>query len=176
MEIKGKRLGVMILALGITVVLLTFGRTFYQEDFIEKPLVKVLQNNKDIKQVQVLTAKKNMKIVVELDWTQQLPQIYTVLEEQVEEALGDKPYDLILKDRRSEELVRIFNEINIYLQEAMSRGNFAEMDGAIKTYLHEQSDVKYQMNVDTKYVYVSLKKGEFFLYEILPRLGDECRQ
>ncbi len=170
-EIKGKRLGVMILALVVTVALLTFGKTVYQENFIAKPLAEVLKNNKDVKQIQVLTTKKQLEVVVELDWTEQLPQIHTALERQVEAQLGDKSYELILKDSRGEELVPIFNGINIYLQEAMSRGNFAEMDGAIKTYMNEQSGVSYQMNVDMKYVYVSLKKGEHFLYEILPRSG-----
>ncbi|SMB97173.1 hypothetical protein SAMN00808754_1779 [Thermanaeromonas toyohensis ToBE] len=162
---QGWRLHYVILACFLSLTLLGGGHLLYQRFLWEKSLEKRLQS---IPQVEGVTLKREKdRIEVELGPTPDLKQTYLQVEEALRDFYRQNPPQLVIRDRRSASLVKVWEEAQFVVYEAAVRGTFTDMAREVEEKARIRG-AEARLAVDGKRIYVALYKDSYFLYEIIP--------
>ncbi len=171
MKIKNTQIFKCFIAFIITLFILLVGQILWQNHAINKPLEKSLQSIDGVKNI---VWNKNSKIVeavqieVTLGDVTNIQKTYKEIDQKTHEVLGSKPYRIIIKDNRTLELENLYDDINSYVQKAISDGDFPLL--AQKTEdIAKQVAVNAKVFVDEQYVYVQLNKEDTSLYMLTLR-------
>jgi hypothetical protein len=97
---------------------------------------------------------------------------YRELDDSLKKVLGEKEYKIELVDNRDQQLENIYYHSQFAVYEAMARGNYREMEQYIS---RQAAGLGAQANVfmDQEAIYVQIKHGNYYLYEIIPVKSPE---
>ncbi|MEW6398371.1 MAG: hypothetical protein AB1503_04270 [Bacillota bacterium] len=98
-----------------------------------------------------------------------LPEFYASLHRQLQEALGNHPFALRVEDRRDATLQEAMRVMRLYIEEALVSGRFSWANDTVREIAARQGLEWARMGVDAGYVYVELRHGTAYLYEVIPR-------
>jgi hypothetical protein len=98
-----------------------------------------------------------------------LPALYTALKFRLRATLGNRPFELRVEDRRDETLREAWRVMRLYIEEALLTGRFAWADSMMKEIAAHHGLDWARMGVDGEHVYVELRHGTAYLYEVIPR-------
>lgn len=166
MQIKGLKVGLIAIVCTIVLGLLVGGTYLYNKLIIEKPLFKLYDNITEVKNFKIQKKGQNFEIIIELKETNNFQQTYRQLEEGTTKILADKPFNIVIKDKRSKELEEVFGDSQLLIYESLVRGNFSEMAQKIKDSTLEKN-VEAKVGIDRENIFIQMKKEDKYLYEII---------
>jgi len=171
MKIKNMRILKCFLAFIFTLFMLLVGQILWQNYAVNMPLEKSLQSIDGVKNI---VWNKNSRIAepiqieVSLGSVSNIQKTYKEIYQKTGEVLGTKSYNITIKDYRTPELENLYNDINNYVQKAISDGDFPLL--AKKTEdIAGQVGVNAEVFVDEQHVYVQLIKEDTSLYMVALR-------
>ena len=155
----------LILSFIITFSLLSIGYYSYQYFYLTKPLNEYVNNNLDISSEDVIIDRKNKDIIISLN-TNSLKKHYTNIDNIIDKYYNSNQYNIIFKDNRNEQLETNYNKISFDLYEAIETKQYTMFDDII-----DKATIPNSINIemDENYIYLNIKNGEHYLYELLPR-------
>ncbi|HHX75339.1 MAG TPA: hypothetical protein GX699_10600 [Firmicutes bacterium] len=159
---------VAVLAFIFTLGIATGVVLLRQRQMIEAPLLKRIGELEHVRQVR-LEEDGEKVIIVTLEYVSNLQETYRQLHTVITEMLGEENYRLELVDARNTTLEDAYFAVHLELYEGEQRGNFVAAGAAINTKLAVLDLDHYRFAVDGKYLYLQLKKGDAWLYEIVER-------
>lgn len=102
-----------------------------------------------------------------------LPELYTSLHRQLEAVLGSRAFTLRVQDRRDATLQEAMRTMRLYLEEALVNGRFSWADQMVREIATRRGLDWARVSVDSDYVYVELRHGPAYLYEVVRRSGTQ---
>ena len=166
MQFKGVKVWLIVLACLVTLGLLIGGNYYYKKLKIDQPLFKLYNHITEVKKFEIKEELKSIEILLTLEKTQNLKNLYQEIEEGTGSVMGPRPFKLTIKDNRSKELEGIFDNNQLIIYEAFMKGNFTEMATNFKQSAEVQ-DAEVSIFMDNKKIYIQLSKGEHYLYEVI---------
>lgn len=168
MQIKGFRVIVIATAIIVTLALL-FGIKYVNERFnIEKPLFKMYSETKLVLKPSIDKEGDTTTITLTLKKTDNLYSAYQDIKSDTEKVLGDKKFQIKILDKRSPELEEAYRDSQFVVYEALAKGNYTSIPAEVARYAAAKG-AKAKVYIDGENIYVSLYKGDNYLYEIISR-------
>ncbi|MGB9867229.1 MAG: hypothetical protein ACPLPR_04900 [Bacillota bacterium] len=168
MKIDVKRVGIYALSFGITLIA-AFGVTaMLSRITVSRPLARAYSQLGFVREFHMVTTSEGTHITVSVAPLEDLQLSYDQLYTSTAQVLGHAKFTLAIRDNRDDQLKRLFDDISLYIHEAIITGRFAEMCATAQAKCAEAA-VECRIVVDSQRVYVSLTKDASYLYEIIPR-------
>lgn len=168
MQIKGLRIPFILLSAIISLGLLTGAQWAYKEFTVERPLLEKISDLSWVESAEFTEDSKLSKLEVRLSSDIGLSDVVTELKGIIASNY-DRQVELHLIDRRNEELTAILTASRFYIYEALAKGNYTEMHANLEKLLESSNLDKWELTMDSQYLYLALHKGSNYLYEIIPR-------
>jgi hypothetical protein len=167
MQWHGLRIHIVLLALLVGLVVFFGARWLYNKFSFEEPLAAALKKSKAVASFEI-EHNQPVKILVNLNPTENLKETYQELYQQAQSVLGDRKFLLKLADNRNEKLKHVFYYSQFAVYEAIKLGNYMDM---IKFIEEESRKVGATSSVflDQDNIYIQLHLDNYYLYEIIPR-------
>ncbi len=166
------RLDVVVLTF-IVVSILAFGGQFAFYRFqVEQPTVKALKTIPGVKTARLERDAAGQRIVkVRLEAVPDFPRVYDLIVATAARRLGGGLAGIVIEDGRDDELVKTYNRMNLAVEEGIATGRFTEMASALESVARKDGLGGFDVWVDEGHVYLSLKKGNHWLYQAVGRFG-----
>jgi hypothetical protein len=171
MNLHQIRWPVVLLALAVSLGGL-FGAGFLlKSQTVDQPLHEMLARAPQVESYTVVRSDDRQTITVRLKEAADLKKAYGDLDQEVRKILKAVPYEIKVEDRRTPELEQAAQRLDLYVQEALATGQFATMAERIEA---EAAKVgaRASVAVDGQRVYVSIRKGDGYLYEVVQRTTE----
>lgn len=169
MEIQGVRIPIVVLILAVGLGMLFGLQQVYKYSQVEQPLSHFYSTLEDVTRYRVDELGNRMVVNVTLGPVANLRETYKQLEEGTKNVLDVYPFELRIKDNRDSRLVSDFYNLHYVLQEGMATGRFTEMSAAFEDVAQGLGLDEARVFVDTDRLYVQIRRGKHFLYELMPR-------
>lgn len=169
MQIQGVRipLVLMFFALGLA-ALLGLGQ-LYRYSRVDQPLIKFYKARSDVRDFKVSAREGHIELTVKLGPVANLRETYTALEKGTQEILDAQPFAIRIQDNRNDRLVDDYYKLHLTLQEGLATGQFSDMATRLQEQAKRLGLDEAKVFLDTQYLYVQLRRGNHYLYELLPR-------
>lgn len=174
MKYKGYRVEVVTAVALLTVAVLLGGHLAYIRLFVEKPLLRSLEQIAGVEKVRLSQADDRYVVTLELARVNDLAQVYRRAEELSRESLGPGNFLLKVADKRNPALENLYYRVHYYVEEALAQGNFSVAAEKIAA-AAKSAGVKERFYVDEDHVYLELVQGENYLYEVRSRVTSPGR-
>lgn len=171
MQWNGFKIPIIILALIVGLGGLWGGHWLFNRYNYERPLTKLLDENKDIDYYQIEDQQTVMQLEVKLIKVDNLQESYNKLFDSIKYVVGRREFKLILKDDRDPTLENIYYHARLAAYESLKRGNFLEMESYISK-LSTRQGSRSRITVDENYLFIQIEHDNHYLYEIIPRDKD----
>ncbi|MHB8171636.1 MAG: hypothetical protein ACYDG6_08850 [Thermincolia bacterium] len=168
MDYKNIRITIVVVAIIVVLALLLGGQMIYKRYNIEQPLFKVYSKTKAVQDADIINRNGKVKVVLALGPTVNFQKTYRELMEETVVVLGERPFELRIKDNRDQVLERLLIDTEPVIYEAVSKGNFTWMKWEI-TRAAGAAGAEAQVFIDGERIYVSFMKGRHVLYEVIQR-------
>lgn len=168
MPVQGIRLPVVILSALLGLFFLFGAQRAYQFSRVDQPLAQFFRSRGEVAAFAVRPGEGELRVEVTLRPVANLRESYLPLEEGVRDILGGRPFRLVVRDRRDQALVAQFYRLHYLLQEAVATGRFTVLEGALAEARRAGLD-EARVFVDERFLYVQLRRGDRYLYELIPR-------
>lgn len=165
---QGFRIHVILLSLVVGLGIFFGVRFLYNKFGTDVPLAEALSASKAVQSFTVERERPVMRIVVEVAPTANLKETYRDLYGLISNVLGNRRFELKIKDNRDEGLQRAFYYAQFAVYEANKLGNYREMVKIIEEEAAKEG-AKATVSMDGESIYVQLEKNGRYLYEIIPR-------
>lgn len=164
----------VLLALLVTLSVLSGSYMLYRRFWVTRPIELLLKSDPDVEEVRVERGEQGVVVKVRMRPVKDLALSYARLEEVLTSRLGDSGYRLVLEDRRDEELQEAYHAIHFFIAEAAQRGNFSEMADRVERTLEPMGLGSYRVTVTGKAIFVEIYSPDHsrYLYEIVPRFPE----
>lgn len=174
MSFPGLRWVHVILALLVTLSVLSGSYMLYRRFWVTRPIELLLKSDPDVEEVRIERGEQGIVVRVRMRPVKDLAVSYARLEEVLASRLGDSGYRLVLEDRRDEELEEAYHAIHFFIAEAAQRGNFSEMADRVEKTLGAMGLGAYRVTVTGKAIFVQIYSSDRsrYLYEIVSRLPE----
>ncbi|MEW5761730.1 MAG: hypothetical protein AB1776_00845 [Bacillota bacterium] len=161
------RFKVILASLLATLAVLFGGQWLYLKYSLQQPLREIMAADSITYRVE---DGATLKVYVRLKKPSDLMHEYRELDEKLRSALRDRPYQLIVEDRRSAALNEAFYRSQFAIYTAIAGGNFENMAEKVK---ENAAAVGAQARVwlDGQHVYVYMWKDDRYLVEVIPRVA-----
>lgn len=158
----------ILVTLSITMSLLFGGWELYRNFGLVAPLEDQLQAHESVQEFETVVNGRSRAVKITLKQVDDLQGTYEGLEQTVHESMGEY-VNIQVQDTRdkNENLQDIFRSIQPTLYAGIAKGDYPEMIAAAEASA-EAAGVTGQISMNDKYVFVTLEKGDHYLYEILP--------
>jgi len=162
---KKIKLSYLLLSFITTLSILFIGFYSYQYVYFTKPLNEYINQNLDISSEDVIIDHKEKNITISLK-TNSLKKHYNDIQNVIDRYYNSDQYKIIIKDNRNQQLETTYNKISFDLYEAIETKQYTKFDDII-----DNASIPNSINIemDEKYIYLNIKNGEHYLYELLPR-------
>lgn len=167
MQWNGFKIPIIIMALIVGLGGLWGGQWLFNRYNYERPLTKVLDENKDIDYYQIENQQPVMQLEVKLKKVDNFMESYNKLYDSIKYVVGRREFKLILKDDRDPTLENINYHVRLAAYESLKRGNFLEMESYISKVANRQGS-RARITVDENYLFIQLEHDNHYLYEIIP--------
>lgn len=162
----------VVAAVMIVTLAALFGAGFLlKNQTVEQPLQMLYAGSPAVESYEVERMSDGYEITVKLKETPDLAAAYQDLHKQTQKIMKEVPFQLKLEDKRSPELEQAFSRINLFVQEALATGHFAEMADRVEEEA-AKAGLTARFNVDESRVYVQLHDKDAFLYSVSQRTPD----
>lgn len=168
MKFKGIRIYIVLASIAATLAVLLTIQFIHQKYNIEKPLFKLYSQTKLVKGVKIQEKEKTVKVILEVEKTENLRNAYRELTSYTEQVMGNTEFDIELRDNRTRELEEAYYQSQFVIYEALAKGDFTKMADVIRLNA-EKVGAQARVFIDRDYIYVQFVKGKHYLYEIVPR-------
>jgi len=135
---------------------------------VDQPLQQALAGVDGLASYQLQRVGGKQEISVRLAPAADLKETYTAVDQQVQQILQTAPYLIRVEDQRSEDFARVANRLDLFVQEGVSTGQFAEMAERVEAEAVSLG-AEAQVAVDGERVYLSLRKGDDYLHSVVER-------
>lgn len=135
---------------------------------VDEPLKALYQSSGAVASFTMVSGRTGRVIDVKLHKVPDLAAVYKELDNKTSKLLGDTPYTIRIEDNRTEAEEAVWRRLNLYVQEALMTGNFAEMADRVEAEAANHQMVA-RVSVDSEHVYIQLEQGDAVLYEVLGR-------
>lgn len=169
MEIQGVRIPIVVLALAAGLALLLGLQQVYKYSRVDQPLSHFYSTRKEVARVRVDELGNRVVVRVTLGSVANLRETYKGLEEGTRNVLEFYPFELKITDKRDARLVDDFYKLHYILEEGLATGRFTEMSAAFRDAAQGLGLDEARVFVDGDRLYVQLRRGDRYLYELLPR-------
>lgn len=169
MNFNGLRWPVVIAVILITFGLLLAGMKLYQLQSVDRPLFKLYQDVKEVKDVQIKKLGDETIVLVYLNRVDNLQSTYGRIHELARGVLERNKFRVELIDNRTPLLEQVYYRIQYSLQEANANGNFTDMAREIEAQQKMFALDDSRVYVDGDNLYVALYHRGAYLYEVIPR-------
>jgi hypothetical protein len=169
LHLLGLNIKRIVIVFIITLIALYGGRAASYSMKVRRPLHEFFTQKTEVIDYSVQQYAEGLCVRVELDDVQDIQSQYAQLWAGISEATGRVPAVLDVTDRRNRGLEETFRSMRIHIEEALATGGFYAMSQAIDEKAQEAQLDRWNVGVDSDYVYVQLHEGESYLYEIIPR-------
>lgn len=168
MKIDAKRVGAYAVSFLLTLSLALAVNAVVSSATVTRPLAQAYSQLGFVRNFQLRNSASGVQVVVSAMPVDDLQVAYGQLHACTAQVLGHDRFTLTIEDQRDEYLKRVYDGISLYVHEAIATGRFAEMISEAQAKCSE-AQVDARIVVDLQRVYVSLKRGNSYLYEIVPR-------
>jgi hypothetical protein len=169
LQLLGLDIRRIIIAFIITLLILYGGKAASYSLQVKRPLHQFFTQQTEVIDYTVCQGADGLCVSVTLDNCQDIQSQYAQLRAGILEATGRIPAVLNVTDKRDRTLEETFRSMRIHIEEGLVKGSFYAMSQAIDEKAKEAELDRWNVGVDSEYVYVQLHKGESYLYEIIPR-------
>lgn len=168
---KGLRMHIVLLSAVLGFLLLWGGRLSYWRLGYEKPLTKVLEQRQDIVRYALQQQRNQLVVEVLPRRLYDLPRFYNSLQRDIQKTVGEKPFRLMLQDRRDAVLQELWPAARLAMGEAVQRGNYVEMADLIQRQAAARG-ARAVLFIDDQRLYLQMYHQDAYLYDIVPRLNQ----
>ncbi|MGE5593845.1 MAG: hypothetical protein ACM3X3_09230 [Betaproteobacteria bacterium] len=171
MKVFGLDIRKVIVAFLVTFAVLTGGRIAAYHVQVERPMEAFLQRRADVAAWQLLPgggSASGLEVRVKLREVRDLQAAYLQIRDGIARATGRTPC-LIIEDTRTAQLSDTYRRMRFAVEEAIARGTFRDMAEAVDALAAEARLDRWNVDVDSRNVYLQLHEGGHYLYEVIPR-------
>lgn len=169
MSTRGRRAGLALLGLAGGLLLLFGGQAVYRWATFSRPIQSALAGRPEVLAYRVDLQADPPVVRVRLAPVEQLEETVHALDDALAAALGGGCFRLEVEDRRDAELVRDYYRLNLVLAEGLATGRFTAMEEQAQRLAGQMGLERLTLTVDARYLYVTLVKGDHYLYQLVPR-------
>ncbi|MDD3852627.1 MAG: hypothetical protein PHD40_03105 [Syntrophomonadaceae bacterium] len=174
-NIGGIRIPIVIIALLITVGLLLGGMRLYNYYNVEQAVQKSVTQIESVTGANVSKSNGQYTILIKLNWSQNLQGVYNEADQIGKQYFGNTTYSIQVLDKRNQRLNNIFINLQPLIYETLAKDEYVRMKSEIdKQVIKTQMD--YFLQVDQDNIYISIRDGDYYLYEIIQRHYQEDKQ
>lgn len=162
------RIPVIIIALLITVGLLLGSLRLYNYFYVEQTVQKSITQIESVTETNVSNSNGEYTVQVKLNWNQNLQGIYNELDQIGKQYFRNTTYSIQVLDKRNQRLNNLFIDLQPLIYETLAKDEFVRMNNGVGKQV-EKMDMDYYLQVDQDNVYISIRDGDYYLYEITQR-------
>ncbi|MCL5058609.1 MAG: hypothetical protein M1130_11610 [Actinobacteria bacterium] len=170
MQWNGIKVHIVVLALLVGLGCLWGGQWAFKRFNYERPLARVLSENKDIASYSIVSEGPEPEVEVTLKQVDSLQDTYRNIQQSVDSAVSGKTVKITVKDNRDQVLDNVYRDARLAAYEALDRGNYLEMGGYIQRRASGEG-ARARVSLDGERLYIQMDHGDKYLYEIIPRTG-----
>lgn len=168
MNFRGYRLHVVALACAVVVVLGLGVRHIVYSRHVVAPLERDFAAIEGVADATVTQRSGQTDIVLTVEPVDDLPRLYKEAETLREQRLADSSARIIIKDRRTAELVDVWRQIQFAVYEGAVTGRFTAMAANVEQIAAALPSADVDIAMDDELIYVHLADGDAYLYELVP--------
>lgn len=172
MDIQGLRVRVIVVALVAGLVALFGLEQVYRYSQVDQPLARFFAGRPDVAGFEVREVGGEVVVQVRLGRVANLRETYLALQDGVRAILGARPFRLEIRDNRDDRLVDDYYKLHYTIQEGLATGRFTEMAAAVREKAATLGLDEARVFVDVDRLYVQLRRGDHYLYEVVPRAAS----
>lgn len=165
----GVRAPVVVGVMAIVLALLIGAQYVFTVERIDRPLHDRIAAVAGVRSVRVDTSRDPIVVDVRLDPVPNLMETYAEIRQAADDVLAGRPYEIRVEDRRNEKLVDDYYSMNAIIQEGLATGRFTDMVARVEAAAKELGLDSAKVYVDSDRLFVQLRAGNAYLYEVLPR-------
>lgn len=175
MNLRGLRWPRLLISVTATFALLVLSFTLIERQSIDRPLIAALSARPGVQRVELSKRDGVTAVRVGLGRVDNLQQEYEAIERAAQEVRGLGPFRVELDDARDPALEKALYRLHFALQEANATGRFTKMAADLKAAAQNEGIEEPRVYVSADRIYVSLYRGDHYLYEVLPRTRPAAR-
>lgn len=158
--------------LGALAILLS-AHYLWQRGAVERPLVMLLEQDRDVSVAVVSGEGKKAVVEVELKETARLRETVSRVEAIVKKAQPNIAR-IVYKDKSNAALDRVYHDLHFAVYEAARTGSYVALAERVDVLASGGSVSRYRVEVDATAIYVQLHAHDAYLYRVVP-LGVTTR-
>ncbi len=166
MSMRNMRWEYVLLWAFLALMVLALAHYSYRVFRIERPLKKCLSENPDVLRADIESIEDTITIDVSLGYVDDLSLAYKKIEDSVQNIVGQRAYEVVIRDDSDETLEKAYDLIHFYVEEARLRGNFGDMANQSSLVLKNMGIEDFNLTVNDNNIYIQLRLKEKYLYRI----------
>lgn len=169
------RFPIIIIALLITVGLLLGGLRLYNYYNIEMAVQKSITQIEPITEANVTKINGQYTVQIKLNWNQHLQGIYHEIDQIGKQYFKNTNYSIQVIDKRNQRLNNILIDLQPLIYETLAKDEFVRMNNEVGKQV-KKMQMDYFIQVDQNNIYISIRDGDYYLYEIIQRQNQQDKQ
>jgi len=162
------RWSVVVATMAVTLAALFGGGFLLKNRAVNEPLALLYSQSPAVESYAVEEHASGYVITLKLKQTEDFAAIYAELARETARLLRNTPFTIMVQDGRTPTLTETFRRVNLYVEEALMTGRFAEMADRIEAEAASAGQ-RARCSVDSRRVYVELWDESGYLYSVTER-------
>lgn len=159
----------MVLSAAVTLVLLLLAASVFHITFVESSLRRAVMAVAGVTSVSAAPQGAQTVVTVQLGPVDNLGSTYTQLESAINQALGGRPFSVVLQDNPDQTLEDAYYHVHFAVEEAAVQGDFVSMLAQVDKVMHGTRGITYRVYVEPQEILVQMKDSGHYLYRVVPR-------
>lgn len=139
---------------------------------LEKPIKTKIASIAGVEQVNLNKKNGLYEIGVKLKPVDNLPRKYQEISDVINTKLNSSEYQLKIVDRRNTKLQSAYDEIQLAIYQALDNNQYLWLEDQMQKETGRRG-LSGQVFIDEERLYVEMRDGDHFLYEVITRPGLE---
>ncbi len=173
MEYRGIKVNYVIIIVIIALIIYFTGNFIINRYNIEKPLLSEIVDIEGIKNCQLEESNGITKLIITLNNSADLYQIYHEVNNKATEKLGNDKYTIKINNKENKNLQNVYFKAHYAIFEGIATKKFTAMNENIENIAQENNLMDYKLWIDNQNIYLKLADRETVLYRIISRTGDD---
>lgn len=165
----GLRVRNVLLSGAVTLVLLFLATSVFHITFVESSLRRTVMAVPGVTAVAAAPQGAETVVTVKLGPVANLGDTYKQLESAINQALGGRPYSVVLQDNPDQTLSNAYYNVHFAVEEAAVQGDFVSMLAQVDKVMHEAHGISYRIYVEPEQILVQMQDSGHYLYRVVPR-------